>query len=182
MKHLGTTALVSNKDGRTPLHEAVMKGHINIVKKFFTYDIFLDRKNIDKEDNQNRTALHWAALGGYNTILDVLIKNGADVEKISRDGKTALHLAINADNDTMKQKLLRAWIGQGGDEGLIRALLDDDKIQVDTKVDDGQPLLFVASEEGHADIVKLLVEKGADIEARDENGQTPLSRAAGGGA
>jgi ankyrin repeat protein len=30
-------------------------------------------------------------------------------------------------------------------------------------------------------VVKLLVEKGADMESKDSNGQTPLSRAAGSG-
>ncbi|KAM0464930.1 hypothetical protein ACHAPV_001921 [Trichoderma viride] len=164
MKHPGTKSLVSNKDGRTPLHEAAMKGHAKIVEKFFTYDIFRSRENIDKVDHYQRTALHWAALGGHDTTLEVLIKNGADVKKISKDEKTALHVVINADNDAAKWKLLRAWIAHGGDEGLIRALLDDNKIQVDTEDENKQTLLFRALVAGHHDIVKLLIEKGADME------------------
>ncbi|KAL9489741.1 hypothetical protein ACSS6W_002018 [Trichoderma asperelloides] len=127
MKHPGTTSLILNKDGRTPLHEAVMKGHTNIVK-FFTYDIFRDRENIDKVDHHKRTALHWAALGGYDTILQMLVQNSANIKLSSDDGKTALRVAANAGHNTTKWVLLRAWVAQGGDQGVIRELLDDGKV------------------------------------------------------
>ncbi|KAL5084943.1 hypothetical protein Trisim1_011297 [Trichoderma cf. simile WF8] len=38
--------------------------------------------------------------------------------------------------------------------------------------------LIIASYHGHSALVKLLIEKGADMEAQDDDGQTPLSRAA----
>ncbi|PMD55239.1 ankyrin, partial [Hyaloscypha bicolor E] len=37
--------------------------------------------------------------------------------------------------------------------------------------------LYRASMNGHVDIVKLLLEKGADVNAADRDGQTPLYRA-----
>ena len=42
----------------------------------------------------------------------------------------------------------------------------------------GQTPLSWAARDGHEAIVKLLLEKGADIKAKDNNGQTPLSWAA----
>ncbi|GFP54312.1 inversin [Trichoderma asperellum] len=181
MKHPGTTSLIPNKDGRTPLHEAVMKGHTNIVEKFFTYDIFRDRENIDEVDHHKRTALHWAALGGYDTILQMLVQNGANVKLSSDDGKTALRVAANADHDTTKWVLLRAWVAQGGDEGVIRELLDDGKVRIDSEDEDSWTLQSCASESGNDAIVRLLVKEGADIEAKDMIGRTPLYCAVGEG-
>ncbi|UKZ79033.1 hypothetical protein TrVFT333_006784 [Trichoderma virens FT-333] len=178
MERLETNFLVSNKDGRTPLHEAAMKGHINIVEKFLTKDTC--HQNINQEDHHKRTALHWAVLGGYETIVRILVQYGADVKKTSDDRKTALHLAVNAGHDAIRWILLRAWTAQVGDEGVIRKFLDDDEIQADAKDEEGQTLLHYASRSGHEAIVKLLVEKGADIEVKGQYGWTPLLSAAAG--
>jgi hypothetical protein len=40
--------------------------------------------------------------------------------------------------------------------------------------------LFLAAEEGHTEVVKLLLTKGAKVDARDKNDDTPLMRAVGG--
>jgi ankyrin repeat protein len=37
-----------------------------------------------------------------------------------------------------------------------------------------QSPLFVASQTGHCDVVKCLIDCGADINLRDEGGQSPL--------
>ncbi|KAH8649012.1 ankyrin repeat-containing domain protein, partial [Ilyonectria robusta] len=52
---------------------------------------------------------------------------------------------------------------------------------VDTRDDYGRTPLSWAAEGGHEAVVRLLLEKGAAIEARDRYGWTPLSLAAGGG-
>jgi ankyrin repeat protein len=39
------------------------------------------------------TALHLAVLGGHEKVCEVLVGNGADVDKRSKEGKTALHFA-----------------------------------------------------------------------------------------
>jgi 26S proteasome non-ATPase regulatory subunit 10 len=41
--------------------------------------------------------------------------------------------------------------------------------------------LHVAAYNGHKEIVVLLIAKGADVNAKDDGGRTPLHAAAGGG-
>ncbi|KAL5083138.1 hypothetical protein Trisim1_001931 [Trichoderma cf. simile WF8] len=77
-----------------------MKGHVLVVEKFLTYDNFYE--SIDQEDCHKRTALHWAALGGYEPVLWTLMQNGADVRKASGDKKTVLYLAVNSGDDEAK--------------------------------------------------------------------------------
>ena len=46
---------------------------------------------------------------------------------------------------------------------------------------DGRPLILEAAIRGQGDAIRQLIATGADIEARDEDGNTPLALAASGG-
>lgn len=72
---------------------------------------------------------------------------------------------------------------------LVTAILNDDVEKVNYLLEreesiqilineDGDTPLNVSALAGHADLVKLLLSKGADIEARNVNGSTPLLQAA----
>src|ERR1700722_5614904 len=49
---------------------------------------------------------------------------------------------------------------------------------LESKDEHGQTPLSKAAENGHETVVKLLLEKGAELRSKDEHGQTPLSKAA----
>ncbi|GIJ98168.1 hypothetical protein Aspvir_000283 [Aspergillus viridinutans] len=111
----------------------------------------------------DKTVLAIAAERGFETLLSVLIEQGADIEV--RDaviGKTPLHFAA-----------------ENGHHILVKILLDNG---ADIEAQDilfGQTPLLWAAEKGHTAVVKLLLDRGAQIEAIDEeHGQTPLLLAA----
>jgi ankyrin repeat protein len=55
-------------------------------------------------------------------------------------------------------------------------------VEADSKDKDKRTPLSWAAERGHGAVVKLLVEKGADVKSKDTSyGQTPLLRAAANG-
>jgi ankyrin repeat protein len=64
---------------------------------------------------------------------------------------------------------------------VVRELLDQPGIDIDWRdpVSQGRTALHCACKNGHLEVVKLLVDHGASIEATDNNGMTPLLEAAG---
>ena len=133
------------------------------------------------------TALHYAASGGHEEIVELLLAKGADVNAKAKDGKTPLDMANGATAD-----LLRT---HGGQSGLIHvAVRDGDLAGVQALLDAGadvssrlfiansglgkDTLLHFAARHGHEEIVELLISEGADVNAKDENSWTPLHFAA----
>lgn len=71
---------------------------------------------------------------------------------------------------------------EGTDDVLRRLLANlQDKEVLNTKGQDGDTALHLASVYGHADCAQCLLEAGASADARDEDGATPLHDAAAGG-
>lgn len=89
--------------GTKTLIDHVKDENIDEVLSFFTSSISIGQeKNPDKSAIVNKygsdglAAIHWAADRGYANILEILLRNGANVNLIDKDsGQTALHYAIS---------------------------------------------------------------------------------------
>jgi ankyrin repeat protein len=62
--------------------------------------------DINACDTDGRTPLHWAALGNYKSMLNLLVNKGANVHAVTKSYSTALHCAARAGSVFMVQKLL----------------------------------------------------------------------------
>ena len=119
--------------------------------------IAADADNNAKGQN-GRSALHFASRKGYTDIVNILLDNGASVESRDTDyGRTPLFFAA-AKGQT---DVVRALVSAGAD--------------VNTQRNDGRSALSIASEEGHTEVAKMLLDNGAQI------GRTPLFFAAANG-
>ncbi len=67
---------------------------------------------------------------------------------------------------------------EDGDLGKLRAMLDKDPTLVNKKWEYGWTVLHRASVFGHTDIMRLLIERGADVNAKDVRWRTPAHDAA----
>jgi ankyrin repeat protein len=152
--------------------------------------------NLNEVGLDNRTALHWAARGGYADIVDVLTKAGADVDKPDSSGKTALHWAAKGVHKAAVKQLLAAGADVHKQDGRgwspLRYAGEARDNQKSTKLSkqapavretievltSGKTPLHYAVENGDVDAVKALLESGAAIDKADNKGKTPLHYAA----
>ena len=106
------------------------------------------------------TPLHLATYMGLETVVQVLLEKGANLDAKTREGQTALQLAAAK-----------------GHEAITKLLLDRGA-EVNEKTKGIASALHLATEFGHEAVVRLLIDQGADIEAEWGREKTPLYLAA----
>ena len=113
-------------------------------------------QNIDFLDDTGAIALHKAASGGYNDIVQLLLTKGVSIEATDNDNDTPLHIA--------------AWKGHTSTVELL--LSKGASIEATNNINDTP--LHLAAQYGHTSAVELLLSKGASIKAMNINNYTPL--------
>ena len=125
-----------------------------------------------------------AAMRGDRDGVRTLLKQGADVGAAHGDGMTALHWAAERADADLAEMLVYAGanvaavtrIGQKVRYGYT--FYDHENVGAETRPS-GVTALHLAAASGNAALVQLLVEHGADVNAKEaEWGQTPLIFAA----
>jgi ankyrin repeat protein len=84
-------------------------------------------------------------------------------------------------NPPLHKQIIKA--AKAGDLATVRTLLENDASLVNARDSDGSTPLHCAAWKGHADVVTLLLDNGADVNAKNTNdhwGDTPLHAAAHG--
>ncbi|KAG7170778.1 Serine/threonine-protein phosphatase 6 regulatory ankyrin repeat subunit A-like 3 [Homarus americanus] len=93
----------NNRHGRRPIHEAALKGHLDVIK-----NLLLAGAQREAEDNKGNTAMHFAALGGQVAVMTLLKVNNCVVSPVNNGGETPLHFAAAGNHpDTLKWLLLQ---------------------------------------------------------------------------
>lgn len=144
-------------DGQTALHLAVKSGHQAVIRLLAKNGVSVNTHNRD-----GQTALHVAATNGLDAMVKELMDNGADLTSEDNDKRTALQLAVMNNHETVARQLI-----VGGADLTAR-----DK--------NGLTALhsICASDARDTRIIELLLEKGADMTAKDIWGGSPLETAA----
>ena len=116
-------------------------------------------EGVDAKDAQGQTPLMQAAAFGSAEAVRTLIAAGADVRAAGSAGFTALHLA--ADDLAKTRMLLDAGVDVNAASQLGRT-----------------PLIAAAASSQSAEVVRLLLARGANMNAADNSGVTALNAAA----
>jgi ankyrin repeat protein len=138
------------------------------------------------------TALHFAARAGFVDVVDVLLRHHADVNALDNRGRSALMEACHGGPwkhepaDEIVQRLLdhgaQIDLFQAAAMGrtdLVASLLDRDASLLDIPDAQGKTALFHAAHNNRLAAVKLLVERGADVNQTDAVGTAALHRTSG---
>ena len=112
------------------------------------------------KDNSGRTALYLAVQTANAEAAKLLIDAGAVMNAADNDGITPFALAA-----------------ESGLAKLVGMYLSYPDFDVDLQDEIGRTALMLASEKGHIDVVKLLLDAGADVKVTDKMGRTALSMA-----
>ena len=153
------------EDGRTPLCMAAAYGDEDMIR-------FLIRRGAHPTTvaEYRATALHYAAAHGHLDAARLLISRGARIDAKTSEDDLPLHFAVGMRWESMVQFLL--------EEEAIILRLDSDNSgfgRTDVKArNSATAALHRAVKEGHSRIVGHLIRHGADISARDSNGEAPL--------
>ncbi|XP_062609323.1 ankyrin repeat domain-containing protein 50-like [Saccostrea cucullata] len=124
-----------DKNGRSPLHYAIVGGNLEIVKC-----LIKSNANVNFCDIDVKSPLNYASYKGHLEIVNCLLNCGADVNC----GASCLSAACSS-----------------GQYDVVELLID--KIDINRVDDFCDPPLHSAASSGHVDIVKNLIEHGADV-------------------
>ncbi|PUZ47316.1 hypothetical protein GQ55_7G155300 [Panicum hallii var. hallii] len=140
-----------------------------------------------KPDYDGRTALHVAALRGYEDIVRFLIQRGANVNSIDKFGNSPLLLALRSGHDRITSLLVKhgAALNLEDAGGYLCRVVTDGRIDLlnrllrfgvdpNCKNYDQRTPLHVAAAEGLHLVAGMLIGFGADVQAKDRWGNTPL--------
>lgn len=195
MKYLlknGFTLKDKTNRGSTPLIVAAEGNNLNIIKFIIKEYVKTNKIDINERNYNGETALMSAARIGLGRIKVVkyLAQNGADLTLIDNEGQTALMLAARYDNPEIVEYLLEnnADINEldiilSSCVGLIdrvKYLVEKENQDINAADKNGRTPLIGAANYNKIEVVKYLLEKGANTEAKDEDkdGKTALIIAA----
>lgn len=145
--------------GQTPLHIASQKGPIENIRTLLDGGAKLEARTIE-----GMTPLHLATIAGRDDVVSLFLELDADVTAVSSEGATILHYAASYGHSSLLEKLLK------GDA--LRSLLNTGDYDGKT------PLHHAVWKEPKPAVVHLLLHYGAQADARNKYGYTPLHWAA----
>ena len=196
-QELDANAIHPRRYNRTALMLAAVSGKTEIL------NALLDRPGIkvDRKDLEGNTALSLATIAGHSDIVASLLEHeDVNIDSQTDLGSTALMFAVTAKGgrkETVDKVLIATLLldkgadssikdREGGGTALLRAvdagsrtmvrLLLDYNAKVDIHDDLNRGLLHSAAlnTSGDTGIIQLLLEKGLNVNAQDQNGKTPL--------
>ena len=169
----------------TPLHLAVDRGFLSVVETLIAHDASVNTRGA----GEKMSALHIAASRGHNDIILLLLDNGARVNGLDSNDRTALIRATSSDHLESVKLLLSRGASVNiqqlqGYTALSEAVwiksLPLTKLLLETgaSAPNSACLLHFAADHCCSEIVEQLLTYGWPIDMRDTSGYTPLMYAA----
>lgn len=139
----------------TLLHRVVLEGNTDVVQQILEHS---KCSAINAKNSRGSTALHLAAYHGFDEIVELLLKAGADIAVKDKNGHTSLH---------------RACVGENA--STVRLLIKVGKCDPQMRCPQTSWVaLHEAAMRGNVECVKTLLELHATPFPRNDNKETPV--------
>jgi ankyrin repeat protein len=168
--------------GNTPLHLACLERREAVISLLLEHGADVNHVGLDRY-----TPLHWASQKGYTNIVSLLLEHSANVNAKDSNENTPLHMASWKGHVNIVSLLLE----NGADPNVadkdgvtpLRVAQDNENQTCVAAIEKylKQQVLYDASKNGDLEEAKRAIEKGANVKAKDENGDTPLHFASANG-
>ena len=145
----------TGREYKTALHIASSKGHTNIVRLLIDH-----RADINSRDWSHSTPLHLASVMGNVSTAELLLQRGADFNARAKDDSTPLHRAAFGGSPRAVELLLQRGAEVNACNGAHMTPLHKSLLNELTPPD--------------ADVVRLLLKNGANVDIKDDKGRTPF--------
>ncbi len=172
-----TTSVVGGAGVR--LIDAVKTGSAEAVSA-----VLKQKADVNATEADGTTALHWAAHSNNLEMARLLLRAGANPNVVNRYGVAPLRLAVEAGNAAVVEALVKAGADANaaiasGESILMTAARTGDPVTLKLLIGagakanaaeetQGQTALMYAALENHGPAVRVLVEGGADVNARSK--------------
>ena len=153
---------VKFSNGLTLLHFAAYGGDVKQVRYLIEKKGF----DINVKDGKGGLPLHYAALGGSLDVVKYLVEErGVDVGVVDSANSTPLHYATigarRANLGFWKSVAMASGFENLGMEKTVKSFAED-------------AIYYTGIISNFIEVMNYLIEHGADVNARDANGETPL--------
>ena len=182
----GADVRAVSDQGSTCLFFSACFGHTDTVR----YLVSLPEVDLNHQGSKNYTALHIAVQEKRADVVQVLIDAGADIETKSTDERSPLLVASCLGELTTVTKLVkagadvRATDAEGstclifaaffGHTDVVRYLVSLPEVDLNHQSSKNDTALHLAVQKKHSDVVQVLIDAGADIETKNDDGCSPL--------
>ncbi|XP_054619390.1 histone-lysine N-methyltransferase EHMT2-like isoform X1 [Dunckerocampus dactyliophorus] len=146
MEGIDPTYQPDSQNRRSALHAAAQRGLLEVC-----YILLQAGAHIDAQDKDFRTPLLEAIVNNHIEVTRYLVQNGACVYHIEEDGYTGLHHAAKL-----------------GNLEIVSMLLETGQVDVNAQDNGGWTPIIWAAEHKHVEVIKVLLNRGADVAINDK--------------
>ncbi|XP_077937329.1 histone-lysine N-methyltransferase EHMT2 isoform X2 [Gasterosteus aculeatus] len=135
-----------SQNKRSALHAAAQRGLLEVC-----YILTQAGAQVNAQDKDRRTPLLEAIINNHIEVAHYLIQNGASVYHVEEDGYTGLHHAAKL-----------------GNLEIVNMLLETGQVDVNAQDSGGWTPIIWSAEHKHVDVIKVLLNRGADVTISDK--------------